>query len=128
MNNGILGKDVLKVFMGEALPAEFPAMNKASTMSKVISRDAFIEDFLAGVKKASMAIRLTPHILSVIDWRDPYNDPIRKQYIPLASTMRDDHPMCKNDSLEEQNNTVVKGLIHRYPDKVLFLGMWLLFA
>lgn len=38
-----------------------------------------------------MAIRLTPHILSRIDWKNPLDDPVRKQFIPLASAILPDH-------------------------------------
>jgi lysine 2,3-aminomutase len=75
-----------------------------------------------GIKKAPMAIRLTPHILSLIDWTKPFTDPLRRQFIPLGSTKQPDHPKLKLDSLGETDDSPVKGLVHRYPDKALFLG------
>lgn len=71
-----------------------------------------------------MSIRLTPHILSVIDWSDPLRDPVLKQFIPLKSIMLPDHPKLSLDSLHELEDTPdgVRGLVHRYPDKALFLG------
>lgn len=52
------------------------------------------------------------------------NDPIFKQFIPLGSIMVDDHPMVNMmDSLNERNDSPVDGLVHRYPDKALFLRM-----
>lgn len=30
--------------------------------------------------------------------------------------------MCEYDSLHEKSDSKVKGLVHRYPDKALFLG------
>jgi lysine 2,3-aminomutase len=74
------------------------------------------------MKAAPMSIRLTPHILSVADWSNPYTDPIRRQFIPLKSAMRKDHPALSFDSLHETEDSPVPGLVHRYPDKVLFLG------
>ena len=69
-----------------------------------------------------MSIRLTPHMLSCIDWSNPCQDPIRRQFIALRSNMQPDHPRLSFDSLNETEDSPVKGLVHRYPDKVLFLG------
>lgn len=74
------------------------------------------------MKVAPMAVRLTPHILSVVDWNDPIQDPIRRQFIPLKSTLVRDHAALGFDSLHESKDSPVEGLVHRYPDKVLFLG------
>lgn len=82
----------------------------------------FIDDFKSGTLRASMSIRLSPHILSLINWSNPLNDPLLRQFIPLASRMLPDHPKLRMDSLEEIHDSPVKGLVHRYPDKALFLG------
>ncbi|KAF2198605.1 hypothetical protein GQ43DRAFT_400547 [Delitschia confertaspora ATCC 74209] len=71
---------------------------------------------------APMAIRLTPHILSSIDWSNPLDDPIRRQFIPLRSSIVPDHPSLTLDSLGEEADSPVPGLVHRYPDKALFLA------
>lgn len=42
--------------------------------------------------------------------------------MPLGSMMLPDHPMCEYDSLHEKSDSKVNGLVHRYPDKALFLG------
>ncbi|CAF0881575.1 unnamed protein product [Rotaria sordida] len=68
-----------------------------------------------------MSVKVTPYIASLIDWNNPYNCPIRKQFLPVRSTAEPDHPMLKLDSLHEQEDSPVPGLVHRYPDKVLFL-------
>lgn len=73
-----------------------------------------------------MAIRLTPHILSVIDWSNPIDDPVRRQFIPLGNELIPDHHRLKLDSLNEEHDSPVKGLVHRYPTKALFLGKLLL--
>lgn len=52
-----------------------------------------------------MAIRITPHVLSRIDWNNPLDDPIRKQFIPLASSIIPDHEHLKLDSLEEEKDS-----------------------
>lgn len=84
---------------------------------------AFLEDIDDGLHIAPMAIRLSPYLLSLIDWNNPHGDPIRRQFIPLGSEAKPDHPMCTLDSLAEQDDSVAPGLVHRYPDKVLFLAL-----
>jgi lysine 2,3-aminomutase len=74
------------------------------------------------MRAAPMSVRLTPHILSLIDWQNPVEDPIRRQFIPLKSTSIPDHSSLGLDSLHETADSPVDGLVHRYPDKALFLG------
>jgi lysine 2,3-aminomutase len=81
----------------------------------------FYSDVTAGIEHASMSIRISPYLLSLINWDDPYNDPIRKQFLPVGSHQRPDHPELHLDSLNEQGDSPVSGLTHRYPDRVLFL-------
>lgn len=88
-----------------------------------LANDAFIEDAREGFKLAPMAVRVSPYMLSLIDWKAPYEDPIRRQFIPLASTRLPDHPKLTFDSLAEQADAPVEGLTHRYPDKALFLAL-----
>jgi lysine 2,3-aminomutase len=40
----------------------------------------------------------------------------------MKSFMVPDHKMLTLDSLGEQHDSPVEGLVHRYPDKALFLG------
>lgn len=86
------------------------------------TREEFLANVVEGMKTAPMAVRLTPHILSVINWVDPVNDPVRCQFIPLKSGLLPDHPKLMLDSLQETTGSPVPGLVHRYPDKALFLG------
>ena len=82
---------------------------------------SFYEDLAAGIKNAPMALRISPYLLSLVDWRDAYADPIRTQFLPLRSQQHPDHPMLQFDSLGEQADSPVPGLTHRYRDKALFL-------
>ncbi|HEV7559602.1 MAG TPA: KamA family radical SAM protein, partial [Kofleriaceae bacterium] len=66
---------------------------------------------------------VSPYLLSLIDWSDPYNDPLRRQFVPVASKLLPDHPKLTLDSLHEQADAPVPGLTHRYPDKALFLAL-----
>ena len=63
------------------------------------------------------------YTIALIDWNDPVDDPIRRQFIPLASTLLPDHPRLTLDSLHEQEDSPVPGLVHRYVDKALFLPL-----
>jgi lysine 2,3-aminomutase len=83
----------------------------------------FIADAEAGFKRAPMSVRVSPYLLSLIDWNDPYSDPLRTQFIPVASRLLPDHPKLDLDSLHEQEDAPVPGLTHRYPDKALFLPL-----
>jgi lysine 2,3-aminomutase len=111
-------------FLAGVLPARIPhPPGTRPRWEKIQTREDFLADVEAGMKAAPMSVRLTPHILSVADWSDPLQNPIRRQFIPLASTIASDHPALELDSLHETDDSPVPGLVHRYPDKVLFLGM-----
>ena len=75
----------------------------------------------AGLGKVGMSIRLNPYVMSLIDWDNVETDPIRRQFLPMRSELEDDHPCLAVDSLEERETSPVQGLVHRYPDKALFL-------
>jgi lysine 2,3-aminomutase len=64
-------------------------------------------------------LAITPYYLSLIDTDNP-DDPVRKQAIPsiLEITMSN---LGMEDPLGEQEDSVVPGLVHRYPDRVLMV-------
>jgi lysine 2,3-aminomutase len=64
-------------------------------------------------------LSVTPYYLSLINPDDP-NDPIMKQAIPsvLEMTMS---TIGLEDPLAEKEDSVVPGLVHRYPDRVLMV-------
>jgi len=84
---------------------------------------AFIEDAEQGFKHSPMSVRVSPYMLSLIDWTTPYEDPLRIQFIPMGSKLKADHPKLDLDSLHEQADAPVPGLTHRYQDKALFLAL-----
>jgi lysine 2,3-aminomutase len=83
----------------------------------------FLEDAREGFRRAPMAVRVSPYMIACIDWTRPYEDPIRTQFIPVASRLLPDHPRLTLDSLHEQDDAPVQGLTHRYADKALFLPL-----
>jgi lysine 2,3-aminomutase len=90
---------------------------------KDLVEPSFIEDAREGFKRAPMAVRVSPYMMASIDWLKPYADPIRTQFIPLASKLLPDHPRLTLDSLHELEDSPVPGLTHRYFDKALFLPL-----
>lgn len=113
----------------EFLDHRFQNRNSARSVSDLkdllrgLAPDSFLEDIEEGMRIAPMAMRISPYILSLIDWNDPYFDPLRTQFIPVASTRLPDHPALTLDSLHEQADSPTPGLVHRYLDKVLFLPL-----
>lgn len=96
---------------------------KLLTVLRDMAEPEFVADVAQAIAHAPMAIRLSPYILSLIDWHDPYSDPLRRQFLPLRSSILPDHPCVGLDSLGERHDAAVPGLVHRYPDKVLFLAL-----
>jgi lysine 2,3-aminomutase len=65
-------------------------------------------------------IAIPPYYFSLIDLSDP-RDPIRLQAVP--SVLEDDHGsgIELDDPLEEENDSPVPGIAHRYPDRALLI-------
>ena len=85
--------------------------------------ESFLADVEAGQKLSTMSIRVSPYIVSLIDWSEPYKDSLRRQFLPLASSTLPDHPELEFDALHEQEDSPVTGLTHRYTDRALFLAL-----
>jgi lysine 2,3-aminomutase len=71
---------------------------------------------LTGTK---LSTAITPHFFNLIDPHDP-DCPIRRQVIPRIEETLDD-PAEMSDPCGEDSHMPVPGLVHRYPDRVLFL-------
>ena len=108
-------------FLDQIVPSVIPD-NRSSSSKPITTREAFLADVEDGMKAAPMSVRLTPHIVSVANWASPFDDPVIRQFVPLKSKLLPDHPRLTMDSLHEEGDSPVPGLVHRYPDKVLFLG------
>src|SRR5678815_2792998 len=88
-----------------------------------LAPQSFYDDVAQGFHRSPMSVRVSPYLLSLIDWANPYEDPLRRQFIPVASRLLPDHPKLTLDSLHEQEDAPVPGLTHRYRDKALFLAL-----
>jgi lysine 2,3-aminomutase len=78
------------------------------------------EEF-AGAKLANtkLALAITPYFFNLIDPADE-DCPIRRQVIPRVEETRA-APWEMSDPCGEDSHSPVPGLVHRYPDRVLFL-------
>jgi lysine 2,3-aminomutase len=65
---------------------------------------------------ASFPMRINPYYLSLIR---SVNDPLWKQAVPDPMELRDS--ICIPDPLAEEDLSPVPNLVHKYPDRVLFL-------
>lgn len=79
------------------------------------------EDELAGLVpcEGDLPLGITPYYASLIDPDDP-GGALRRTMIPVAA----EHvktPEEADDPLGEEHDSPVPGLVHRYPDRVLFL-------
>jgi lysine 2,3-aminomutase len=63
------------------------------------------------------AVAVTPLIARLIDPADP-DDPIARQFIPSRAEL-DRHPEEREDPIGDHAHMPVKGIVHRYPDRVL---------
>jgi lysine 2,3-aminomutase len=72
---------------------------------------------LAGQSK--LALGITPHFFTLIDPADPLC-PIRRQVVPRLEETHQ-APWEMSDPCGEDSHSPVPGLVHRYPDRVLFL-------
>jgi lysine 2,3-aminomutase len=117
--------------VGEAefLDHKWQAKNSITNINKLLAAleglvsEAFVADAQRGFERAPMSVRVSPYLLSLIDWSNPENDPLRVQFIPLGSRLLPDHPRLDLDSLHERVDMPVPGLTHRYVDKALFLAL-----
>jgi len=67
---------------------------------------------------ARYAIAVTPDVAALIDPDDP-QDPIARQYIPSAEELVS-QPGEIADPIGDDAHSPVSGIVHRYPDRVLF--------
>ena len=67
---------------------------------------------------ARYAVAVTPDVAALIDPDDP-DDPIARQYIPRAEELVA-LPNENADPIGDDAHSPVSGIVHRYPDRVLF--------
>jgi lysine 2,3-aminomutase len=76
-------------------------------------------DLGGSVEPAVLPLRIPRYYLDLIDWTDPA-DPLRRQVLPWP----EEHvalPDDLRDPIGDDAHSPVPGIVHRYPDRVLFL-------
>ena len=73
----------------------------------------------ATLARSKLAMAITPHFFNLIDPNDPLC-PIRWQVVPRVEETRT-ASWEMSDPCGEDSHSPVPGLVHRYPDRVLFL-------
>jgi len=82
-----------------------------------LSRD---EHTAVAARGGSLPVGITPYYASLMSETDPA-EPLRRTHIPVAA----EHVRTageSDDPLSEDDDAAVPGLVHRYPDRVLFLA------
>ena len=69
--------------------------------------------------KGSLPVGITPYYASLMSRHDA-DDPLRRTHIPVGTEYLKT-PGEADDPLGEDHDSAVPGLVHRYPDRVLFL-------
>lgn len=90
------------------------------TPAELIAQGLASEVSLPALEKvaARYAVAVTPAVAALIDPTDP-NDPIARQYIPTADEVVT-QPGEDADPIGDHVHSPVSGIVHRYPDRVLF--------
>ena len=69
--------------------------------------------------EGTLPLSITPYYASLLDKDDP-NQPLRRSVVPVIAEYTHS-PGEAEDPLGEEHTSPVPGLVHRYPDRVLFL-------
>src|SRR3981081_2528114 len=88
--------------------------------TELVARGLAAVDDLADLDKvaARYAVAVTPEMAALIDPDDP-GDPIARQFIPSAGELVT-QPGENADPIGDYTHSPVAGIVHRYPDRVLF--------
>jgi lysine 2,3-aminomutase len=68
--------------------------------------------------KGRLPLRITPYFASLI-YKCGYSHPLRRNVIPVVEELIQ-RSNEQSDPLHEKSSSPVKGIVHRYPDRVLF--------
>ena len=101
--------------------AKWQLKNRVSSLADIEKHLKLCEEERAGIllTGTKLATSVTPHYFNLIHPTDP-DCPIRRQVIPRIEETHTD-PSEMADPCGEDSHMPVPGLVHRYPDRVLFL-------
>lgn len=95
--------------------------NRITKLDDLEKHISLHKDELAGVKvsRGKLAISITPYWIELMEKENP-RCPIRRQVVPhINESYTTKHELV--DPCGEDNDSPTTGLVHRYPDRVLFL-------
>ena len=101
--------------------ASWQLKNRLTSLAQIEEHLTLCEEERSGIllSGTKLALAITPHFFNLMDEADP-EDPIRRQMIPrIEETWYAETDMA--DPCGEDAHMPVQGLVHRYPDRVLFL-------
>jgi len=113
-------------FFPEASRAEWDdwrwqARNRLRTLAQLERVFALSEDEREAIRRhqGALPVGITPYYAALMGLEDPA-EPLRRTHVPVgAEYLRS--PGEADDPLGEDEHAPVPGLVHRYPDRVLFL-------
>ncbi|MEW5692581.1 MAG: KamA family radical SAM protein [Candidatus Hydrogenedentota bacterium] len=88
-----------------------------SQLKKIINLSWF--ESIKTLQILQKPLRITPYFAKLID-KNNTNDPLRRTVVPSIFEFKKTKGE-KKDPLDEEKQSPVKGLVHRYPDRVLLL-------
>ena len=96
------------------------AMTTLRTPTQLCDRGLISSDQRAALEDvvARYAVALPSALIQLIDRSDPA-DPIARQFVPDAAEL-DHRPEERVDPIGDETHSPVEGIVHRYPDRVLF--------
>jgi lysine 2,3-aminomutase len=96
------------------------AITTLRTPAELVTHGLARPDDLPQLEKvaARYAVAVTPAIADLID-RDNADDPIARQFIPSADELKTQRGE-NADPIGDHTHSPVAGIVHRYPDRVLF--------
>ncbi|MGE7370618.1 lysine-2,3-aminomutase-like protein [Neorhizobium sp. NPDC001467] len=94
-------------------------MRSLKTPEELLAAELIDHDMLDALRTVAdhYAIALTPTVVSLID-RSDENDPIARQFVPDAAELVTTTAE-REDPIGDAAHSPVKGIVHRYPDRVL---------
>jgi lysine 2,3-aminomutase len=100
---------------------EWQMRNRITNLRTLSSFLELSEEERTAIKfnRGSMRVCITPYYASLLDPQDP-EQPLRRTVVPVTKEF--ERAACESDDpLAEEGTSPVPGIVHRYPDRVLFL-------
>jgi lysine 2,3-aminomutase len=96
------------------------SITSAEKLSRIITLSWEEKEAFKNSKTAILPLRITPYYASLLDPDNPLH-PLRRSVVPVLNEFCPDEAESE-DPLGEDSQSPVPGLVHRYPDRVLFLS------